>query len=96
MLKKKFFKTKDEVEITFVFDANGAKSVELVTEINGWEPIEMAKSKGAFRTKLRAPKGGEYQFRYRVDGAEWQNDEAADAYVPNGIDGDNSIVKTHA
>ena len=96
MLQKKFFKTKKEVEITFVCNANGAKSVELVTEINGWEPIEMAKSKGAFRTKLRAPKDGEFHFRYRVDGTQWQNDEAADAYVPNGIDGENSIVKTYA
>lgn len=96
MLEKKFFKTKDEVEITFVIDANGAESVALVTEINGWEPIAMAKSKGAFRTKLRAPKDGEYHFRYLVDGTVWRNDAAADAYVPNGVDGDNSVVKTYA
>ena len=93
MLKKKFFKTKDEVEVTFRYTVD-AKTVALVSEFNGWEPVSMTKRKGTFSTKIRLPKNGEFQFRYLVDGESWANDEAADGYVPNYISGDNSVVKT--
>lgn len=95
MLKKKFFKTKDECEVTFEFDANGAEEVLLVGEFNDWEPIEMTKTaRTPFRAKVRIPKDGQYQFRYFVDNSEWQNDEAADAYWPNEHGTDNSVVFT--
>ena len=96
MLSKRNFKAKDEVEITFENDANGASEVALVSEITNWEPVEMKKYRGVWRTKVRAPKNGEFQFRYLVDGSNWANDEAADAYVPNNVTGDNnSVVKTY-
>jgi 1,4-alpha-glucan branching enzyme len=94
MLKKKYFKTKDEVEVTFQHTVE-ANKVALVSEFNGWEPVPMTKRKGTFSTKVRLPKGSEFHFRYLVDGKTWQNDAAADAYVPNNIQGDNSIVKTY-
>ena len=94
MLKKKFFKTKDEVEVTFQYTVD-AQKVALVSEFNGWEPIPMTKRNGTFSTKVRLPKDSEFHFRYLVDGDAWHNDEAADAYVPNNISGDNSIVKTY-
>lgn len=97
MLKKKYFKTKDECEVTFEFDANGAEAVALVGEFSDWEPITMkkAKAKGSpFKTKVRLPKGGEFQFRYLVDETVWENDEAADAYWPNNQGSDNSVVFT--
>lgn len=97
MLKKKYFKTKDEVEVTFEFDANGAENVALVCEHNGWEPIQMKQTKkGPFRTKIRLPKESEFQFRYLVDEQSWQNDEAADAYRANEHGGDNSVISTAA
>lgn len=97
MLKKKFFKTKDECEVTFEFDANGAEKVLLVGDFNDWEPIKMkkAKSKDApFRAKVRMPKDGQFQFRYLIDGETWENDDAADAYWPNEHGTDNSVVFT--
>lgn len=95
MLQKKFFKTKNEVEVTFAYDANGAESVALVCEANGWEPVAMKRSKqGTFQTKVRLPKDGRYQFRYLVDEQKWVNDEAADAYAPNEHGSTNSIVET--
>ena len=96
MIKKRFFKTLDEVELTFEFDANGAEEVALVSEISDWQPVEMKKYRGVWRAKLRAPKNGEFQFRYLIDGSTWANDEAADAYVANNVTGDdNSVVKTY-
>ena len=96
MLQKKFFKTKDEVEVTFSLTNDEAKKVALVYEGNDWEPVPMRYSKKneAFQTKLRLPKGGEFQFRYLIDGENWQNDPAADAYRPNEYGEDNSVVFT--
>ena len=97
MLKKKFFKTKDECEVTFEVNAENADQVALVSEHNGWEPIEMKQAKnGPFRAKVRLPKDGEFQFRYLVDGETWQNDEAADAYLTNEHGSENSVISTAA
>jgi 1,4-alpha-glucan branching enzyme len=97
MIKKKFFKTKDECEVTFEFSAPDATSVSLVSEASSWEPVAMKKGKASdapFQAKLRLPKDGQFQFRYLVDGEIWANDEAADAYWANEHGGDNSVVFT--
>jgi hypothetical protein len=36
--------------------------------------------------------GRAYRFRYLLDGQRWDNDWAADAYVPNSFGGDDSVV----
>lgn len=98
MFKKKYLKTKDEVEVTFEFtNAPEAQEVSLVGEFTGWEPVAMKKAKAKnspFKTKIRLPKEGQYQFRYLVDGQIWANDEAADAYWPNEHGSDNSVIFT--
>jgi len=96
MLKKKYFKTKDEVEITFEHEDGQAEQVALVSEANEWEPVKMTKRKkdGVFYTKVRLPKDGEFQFRYLVDGQNWVNDNEADAYVANEYGGQNAVVVT--
>ena len=95
MLKKKFFKTKDECEVTFELDVETAESVVLVGEFNDWQPVEMKQAKeGSFKTKVRLPKEGQFQFRYLVNEKNWQNDEAADAYLTNEYGGQNSVVST--
>ena len=95
MLKKRFFKTKDECEVTFELARDGIDHVELVCEANGWEPIDMKRSKkGPFKTRVRLPKDGRFQFRYRVDGQAWVNDTDADAYWPNEYGSENGVVST--
>jgi len=95
MVKKKFFKTNEECEVTFEINNTDANDVTLVGEFNGWAPVTMKSTKnGPFRTKVRLPKDGRYQFRYLVDGQTWLNDEAADAYWPNEHGTDNSVVFT--
>ncbi len=93
MLTKKYFKTKDEYEVTFTY-AGDADSVAVVTEANGWEPIPMKKGKNGFTAKVRMPANGQYQFRYFVNGAEWVNDDAADAYVANEHGTQNGVIDT--
>ena len=95
MLKKKFFKTKDECEVTFELNVETADSVALVGEFNDWQPVEMKQTKaGPFAAKVRLPKDGQFQFRYLVDTHNWRNDEAADAYWTNEFGGNNSVVST--
>lgn len=99
MLSKKYFKTKDEVEVTFEIDAPGVGHADLVCEDLGWELVGMKRAdrgKGPFRTKIRLPKDSQIQFRYLLDGHYWENDDAADAYVPNEHGSDNSVVNTSA
>lgn len=97
MLKKKYFKTKDEAEITFEFARNDVKQVELLAEFNDWKPISMTfnKSSKAFRTKVRLPKESSFAFRYLLDGVEWENDYQADQYLPNVFGSEDSIVNTY-
>jgi len=95
MLKKRFFKTKDECEVTFELAIEDASRAELVCEVNGWQPIQMKRArKGPFRTKLRFPKEGTFEFRYRVDERNWLNDDEADAYRANGWGGENGVLDT--
>lgn len=99
MLDKRFFKTKDEVEVTFEVDLPGVDSVDLIADAFGWDPIPMKRAdrgNGPFRVKLRLPKDQAVQFRYRVDLTQYENDDAADAYWPNEHGSDNSVVLTNA
>jgi 1,4-alpha-glucan branching enzyme len=97
MVKKKFFKTLDECEVTFEFSAPEAHEVLLYADFNYWEPVPMKKTSAknaTFRLKTRLPKDSQFQFRYLVDNEIWQNDEAADAYWLNDQGSENSVVFT--
>ena len=95
MVKKRFFKTKDECEVTFELAADEANRAELICELNDWQPIPMKQARrGPFRTKLRFPKGGRFEFRYLVDDSRWVNEPEADAYSPNGMGDANCVLDT--
>lgn len=97
MLAKRPFKTKDEVEVTFQVERPWAETAEWVCEVANWEPIPMKRrGKGPFKLKVRLPKDANIQFRYRFDGRDWDNDEAADAYWATDVGVDNSVVSTTA
>jgi 1,4-alpha-glucan branching enzyme len=98
MINKKFFKTKDEVEVTFEVEApDNASNVAIVADFLDWnpEPMKRTAKTSFYKFKTRLPKNGEFQFRYLLDGREWLNDPKADQYVPNGLGEDNSLISTH-
>lgn len=96
MLTKKFFKTKEEAEVTFEHHFPQAEKVELVAEFNDWQPLTMkfSKKENLFRCKLRLPVDKQFHFKYLVNGDEWHNDHHADAYVANEFGTENSLVIT--
>ncbi len=98
MLKKRFFKTKGECEVSFELSAVEAKQVDLVCESNGWQPVRMKKTgkgkKSTFRAKVRLPQEQQFEFRYLVDRSNWVNDEGADDYAPNIFGSENCVLST--
>ncbi|MEO6123627.1 MAG: isoamylase early set domain-containing protein [Ilumatobacteraceae bacterium] len=84
------------IPVTFVFPAAaGAESVSLAGEFNEWSPDEHALERqddDSFSITIELVPGRRYQYRYLVDGREWENDWAADAYVPNEYGGNNSQI----
>jgi hypothetical protein len=96
MLEKKFVKTKNTCKVTFQLpESIEAKKALVAGDFDGWQGTPLKKVKGVWKTTLDLETGREYQFRSLVNDAEWYNDWNADKYVPNNIDGDNSVVITY-
>jgi len=96
MISKRYFKTKDEVDVTFKTSTVGpVEGVSLLCDFNGWNPIPMrAITKRTWKKTVRLPIDGEFQFRYLLTEGTWFNDDAADGYRPNEHGTDNCIVRT--
>lgn len=83
---KKYLKNKPLCKVTFTLPteaARDAKKVFLVGEFNEWkvDSTPMRKNKdGSFTRTLDLPTGRDYQFRYLIDGRDWENDWQADRY----------------
>ena len=83
------------VAVTFSLPAAvGARHVAICGEWNGWSPERdvMERHEGGFVLTLQLDAGRAYRFRYLLDGHRWENDWAADRYVPNVYGSDDSIV----
>ena len=97
MLKKTYLKSKDICKVTFYTAPElTAESVALVGEFNDWSesatPMTALKD-GRFKATVDLPPNKRYQFRYLINEREWDNDWAADQYIPNPFSGDNSVVE---
>lgn len=98
-IAKQFLKSKPVAKVTFELPAeavNGAKVVSLVGEFNDWDvnaqPLKKQKD-GSFKATVELPVGAEYQYRFVIDGQTWENDWAADKYVPSPVSTEeNSVV----
>ena len=97
MLKKTFSKTGKTCRVTFTVPSKiSAQEVHLCGEFNDWNetshPLQRRKD-GRFSTTLTLERGRSYRFRYLLDNERWENDFAADAYVPNEFGSDDSVVE---
>ena len=99
-IKKQYLKKEPVCKVTFRI-ANGhgleANDIKLLGDFNNWDAsIESMKKlkSGEFTQVVKLETGREYQFRYFVDGAFWENEPEADKLVPNGFDRDdyNSVI----
>lgn len=98
-LEKKYLKSKPICKVKFIAPdpiAKNAETVFLAGDFNNWQfgTTKLRKQKnGTYATTLDLETGLEYQYRYVVNGERWENDYAADKYVPSNICGvENSVV----
>jgi 1,4-alpha-glucan branching enzyme len=97
MIDQTFTPKRTVCKVTFSIPAGWANSkAELVGDFNDWEfgSDPLKKRKDRWETTVRLKPGTEYRFRYLLDGERWENDDAADAYIPNSYGSDDSVVKT--
>lgn len=97
-VKKHYLKSKPACRVTFSLSKKAvafAKTVHLVGDFNDWNqsitPMKRLKN-GSFAATVVLRPNKEYQFRYLLDGLQWENDWRADKYVPNRYGSENSVV----
>ncbi|MDP1622710.1 MAG: isoamylase early set domain-containing protein [Bacteroidales bacterium] len=97
-LEKKFVKAKPVCKVKFSLSGDqykSASSILLVGDFNHWQigetPLKKAKT-GVWSVSLDLETGKEHQFRYHIDGNNWENDPEADKFVPSGFGSENSVL----
>ena len=82
--------------VTFTLDPGvGARTAAVCGEWNNWSAdagVMRRGAEGGFTLTVDLEAGRAYRFRYLLDGERWDNDWAADAYVPNSFGADDSVV----
>ena len=96
MLKKQYYPGDQHCRVWFYLPAAvNAETSYLVADFNGWDqqadPMKKKKD-GTFYTALTLDVGQSYEFRYLLDQERWENDWTADAYSPNEMGTENSII----
>ncbi|MBW2109337.1 MAG: isoamylase early set domain-containing protein [Deltaproteobacteria bacterium] len=100
-IKKQYLKTRKVCKVTFRLPGAVAKNAErvcVVGDFNDWNvtatPMKKCRNQD-YAVTLELEPGREYQFRYLIDGATWENDWHADKYVKSPFgDAENSVVTT--
>ncbi len=99
-LEKNYLKSKPICKVKFIVPkqrAEGIKQVHLVGTFNDWDveaamPLRKQKT-GDYATTLSFSVGEKHEFRYLLDGEQWENDEMADHYVPSHVSyEENSVI----
>ena len=83
------------VFVTFTLHAaQQAQQASVCGDWNQWSPdADVMKAGGdSFTATVALEPGRAYRFRYLLDGGRWENDWAADSYVPNGHGSDDSVI----
>jgi 1,4-alpha-glucan branching enzyme len=97
MLSKKYSQDGKTCLVTFTLPAQvNARFAHLYGDFTDWEksPKYMSSQEdGGFSITISLPAGKDYRFRYLLDGGRWENDWAADAYVPNPFGTQDSVLK---
>ena len=71
-----------------------SEKVSLAGEFYDWDPSDhqLEKKGENFEIELRWQPESTYRFMYRIDDQVWENDYAADEYIPNDLGTEDSVV----
>lgn len=97
MIEKKASPKGRSVRVTFSVPADKAQErAAVVGDFNDWNeeanPMTLDMKRGVWTTTISLKPDNAYQFRYRLDGKRWENDERADRYQSNPYFSDNGVV----
>ncbi len=97
MIRKSYSKKGRSCRVTFDLPSEvNATTASLCGDFNKWNstalPMKRRKD-GRFSTTVPLEAGRTYRFRYLLDGERWENDWAADGYVPNSFGTEDSLIK---
>jgi 1,4-alpha-glucan branching enzyme len=97
-MKKKLATPKSRIyQVTFELPPEvNAQTANLCGEFNAWDEMSLPMKRrgdGGFSLTVSLKKGRAYRFRYLLDGHRWENDPAADVYVPNPFGSEDSVVE---
>ena len=94
---KKVAEPDNTTSVTFKLPAAvHAQQVCVCGDFNDWDETRHPMSRspdGSFSVTIALRRGRSYRFRYLLDGRRWENDWAADDYVPNHFGGQDSVVE---
>jgi 1,4-alpha-glucan branching enzyme len=97
MIKKTYSKEHRSCRVTFELPPEiNAQTAFVCGEFNAWDATKhpmKRRTDGSFTLTIALKPGQSYRFRYLLDGARWENDWSADAYVPNTFGSDDSVVQ---
>lgn len=99
-IRKQFLKRRPVCKVTFKIPetlGNAAEDAHVVGEFNDWStsatPMKKLKS-GAFSVTVDLATGRDYQFRYLIGEADWENEPDADGVRPTPFgDSQNSVLR---
>jgi 1,4-alpha-glucan branching enzyme len=97
VIKRSPVKGSQSVKVSFILPRDGAGGVSVVGDFNDWDPLAhplRPRRNGTRSVVLTLPAGGRYAFRYLADGGRWHDDDAVEAFEPNGVGGFNAILET--
>jgi 1,4-alpha-glucan branching enzyme len=97
MIKKSYTKNGGSCRVTFVLPNEvNAKTAYLCGDFTEWEKscqLMKQQKDGSFKLTISLTPGQEYRFRYLLDNDRWENDGAADAYLPNPFGTEDCVVR---
>ncbi len=100
MINKSYTKTGRKCRVTFKLpkeSVGSAEAIHVLGDFNGWArgaTVLERRKNGSFSVTASLDSGGDYRFRYLVDGATWVSDGQADGLVPNRFGDLDSVVTT--
>ena len=99
-IKKQYLKSRPVCKVTFRVSkeaAGEANSINIVGDFNAWQtdatPMKALKNGDFTCTLDLSTDRDSYEFRYLLDDKHWDNDWEADAYVPNAMMTENSVIQ---